>query len=180
MAEEGTTEKLTDKQQLFCEHYLICMNATKAAKLAGYSEPTAYAIGAENLRKPQIRAYIDARLNDVAMSANEVLTRLTAHARADIRDVLNDKGEFDFDKGNTNDALGLVSEIEQKEFGVKVKMVSSQTALVTLARFHSLLTDKHEVSGPGGTPLFGDLPEDELDRRLAEAEARKIAPAVSQ
>lgn len=51
-------EELTEKQKIFCREYIYDWNATRAAKVAGYSEDTAYAIGAENLRKPQIQAYI--------------------------------------------------------------------------------------------------------------------------
>lgn len=36
--------------------YMIDMNATQAAIRAGYSEKTAYAIGEENLKKPEIAA----------------------------------------------------------------------------------------------------------------------------
>lgn len=46
--------KLTTKQQRFIKEYLISGNATQAAKLAGYSEKTAYRTGADNLKKPQI------------------------------------------------------------------------------------------------------------------------------
>lgn len=49
---------LTEKQELFCQLYLIDFNATKAARDAGYSEDTAYSIGWENLRKPEIQARI--------------------------------------------------------------------------------------------------------------------------
>lgn len=49
---------LTEKQRIFCREYIYDWNATRAAKAAGYSEDTAYAIGAENLRKPQIQAHI--------------------------------------------------------------------------------------------------------------------------
>lgn len=47
-------EKLTPKQQRFVTEYLKCGNATEAAKHAGYSEKTAFRIGAENLQKPAI------------------------------------------------------------------------------------------------------------------------------
>lgn len=50
--------ELTDKQQRFCEEYLIDMNATQAAIRAGYSGKTAQAIGAENLTKPLIKKFI--------------------------------------------------------------------------------------------------------------------------
>jgi superfamily II DNA or RNA helicase len=54
--------KLNLKQRRFVNFYVGAANgnATKAAKLAGYSERTAYAIGAENLQKPGIRAAINA------------------------------------------------------------------------------------------------------------------------
>jgi phage terminase small subunit len=45
---------LTPKQALFVKEYLIDLNATQAAIRAGYSEKTAYSIGEENLKKPEI------------------------------------------------------------------------------------------------------------------------------
>lgn len=53
---------MTEKQKLFCEEYLISLNATQAAIKAGYSEKTAYSIGNENLKKPEIQEYIQKRL----------------------------------------------------------------------------------------------------------------------
>ena len=53
--------KLTDKQQTFVDEYLVDLNATQAAIRAGYSEKTAQQIGAENLSKPVIAEYIEAR-----------------------------------------------------------------------------------------------------------------------
>nr|DAQ89762.1 MAG TPA: Terminase small subunit [Caudoviricetes sp.] len=56
--------KLTDKQKRFIEEYLIDLNATQAAIRAGYSEKTAYSIGEENLKKPEIkRAIAEAQSN---------------------------------------------------------------------------------------------------------------------
>ncbi|WP_423245457.1 terminase small subunit [Mannheimia haemolytica] len=55
--------KLTDKQKRFVEEYLIDLNATQAAIRAGYSEKTAYSIGEENLRKPEIRSAIQEAKN---------------------------------------------------------------------------------------------------------------------
>lgn len=51
--------KLTAKQRRFIDEYLIDLNATQAAIRAGYSPDTAYSIGSENLKKPEIRARID-------------------------------------------------------------------------------------------------------------------------
>ena len=50
---------MTKKQQLFCEEYLIDLNATQAAIRAGYKPESAGSVGSENLKKPEIRARID-------------------------------------------------------------------------------------------------------------------------
>ncbi len=61
--------KLTAKQERFCYEYCIDFNATQAAIRAGYSETTAYAIGAENLKKPQIKKRIEEMQNNLAETA---------------------------------------------------------------------------------------------------------------
>lgn len=48
------------KQQRFVEEYLIDLNTTQAAILAGYSEKTAQEIGSENLSKPMVVKAIEA------------------------------------------------------------------------------------------------------------------------
>ena len=50
---------LTDKQKIFVYEYLVDYNATQAAIRAGYSKDTAGAIGAENLKKPQIQQFLE-------------------------------------------------------------------------------------------------------------------------
>ena len=52
-------KKLTQKQEEFCKQFIVDLNATQAAKRAGYSQDTAYSIGWENLRKPEIASRID-------------------------------------------------------------------------------------------------------------------------
>ena len=64
---------MTDKQTVFVQEYLKDMNATQAAIRAGYSEHTAYSIGQENLKKPEIKQAIDA-----AMSERQQRTAITA------------------------------------------------------------------------------------------------------
>lgn len=79
--------KLTAKQQRFCDEYLIDLNATQAAIRAGYSEKTARAIGAENLTKPDINAYIEKRMaeKEAALIADqdEVLKYITSVMRGE-------------------------------------------------------------------------------------------------
>lgn len=49
---------LNARQILFCKEYLVDLNASRAALAAGYSKHTAPFIGAENLKKPQIKEHL--------------------------------------------------------------------------------------------------------------------------
>tara|TARA_R110001592_G_scaffold65923_4_gene202441 strand:- start:319 stop:699 length:381 start_codon:yes stop_codon:yes gene_type:complete len=55
------TDKLTGKQKTFCLEYIKtnCSNGTAAAIKAGYSKKTAAVIANENLKKPNIKKFID-------------------------------------------------------------------------------------------------------------------------
>lgn len=78
---------MTDKQKRFCDEYLIDCNATQAAVRAGYSPKTAKQTGCENLTKPDLKAYIDERLeemhNEKTADAQEVLEYLTSVMRGE-------------------------------------------------------------------------------------------------
>ncbi|WP_283586315.1 terminase small subunit [Limosilactobacillus vaginalis] len=69
--------RLTTKQRLFADEYIKSGNATQSAIKAGYATKAAYRTGSENLRKPQIKAYIDAKM-----------TEIESHKIADAKEVL--------------------------------------------------------------------------------------------
>lgn len=81
---------LNKRQKLFVNYYLKSWNATDAAKKAGYSEKTAASIGYENLRKPEIKAYIHerthARDTQIVADADEVMAFLTSVMRGEVKD----------------------------------------------------------------------------------------------
>ena len=81
--------KMTPKQKRFCDEYLIDLNATQAAIRAGYSEKTAYSIGVENLKKPEIKKYIDERMaekeSELIADQDEVLKYLTSVMRGETK-----------------------------------------------------------------------------------------------
>lgn len=64
---------------------MIDLNATQAAIRAGYAKKTAYSIGEENLRKPEIKSRIETRMaeKEAALIADqdEVLKYLTSVMR---------------------------------------------------------------------------------------------------
>ena len=77
------------KQRLFVEAYLgqAAGNGTEAARLAGYkgSQATLAQVGHENLRKPEISAAVERRVEKSAMESDEVLSELSRVARMDPR-----------------------------------------------------------------------------------------------
>lgn len=82
--------KLTLKQKKFADEYIISGNATIAAIKAGYSEKTAGQTGAENLKKPYIKSYIEERLAELnsekIADQEEILQYLTSVMRGEHRE----------------------------------------------------------------------------------------------
>jgi len=63
-AGKGMGTKLSPKQRLFVDEYLIDFNASAAARRAGYSPKTAFRMGQENMQKPAIQAVLQLRMAD--------------------------------------------------------------------------------------------------------------------
>lgn len=74
---------LNHKRQKFVEEYLKCWNATEAARRAGYAHPNTQ--GPRLLVNVCVKNLITERLDELHMSADEVLERLARIARADPR-----------------------------------------------------------------------------------------------
>lgn len=94
-------KKLTAKQQRFCDEYLVDLNATQAAIRAGYSKKTAGVIATENLQKPNIKEYINKRMEEKEKSLiadqDEVLKYLTSVLRGESESeeiVIENVGDF--------------------------------------------------------------------------------------
>lgn len=92
---------LTAKQQRFCDEYLVDLNATQAAIRAGYSKRSAGVIAVENLKKPNIKAYIEKRMDEkekaLIADQDEVLKYLTEVLRGQSKSeeiVIENIGDF--------------------------------------------------------------------------------------
>ena len=83
-------QKLTVKQRRFVDAYIETGNATEAAKKAGYRAKTAAVTGHENLRKPNVKNAITARLKELEdaqiADTREVLIHLTSAIRGEIEE----------------------------------------------------------------------------------------------
>lgn len=79
--------KLTPKQRLFADEYVESGNATQSAIKAGYATKSARFIGAENITKSNIKAYIERKMSEIESNkiatAKEALQGITAIARGE-------------------------------------------------------------------------------------------------
>ena len=82
--------KLTLKQQKFADEYIISGNATDAAIKAGYAKRSAGQIGEQNLKKLEIKKYIEERLAELnsekIADQEEILQYLTSVMRGEYRE----------------------------------------------------------------------------------------------
>lgn len=139
--------KLTKKQEMFVEEYIIDLNATQAAIRAGYSKKTAGQIGEQNLKKLEIQQAINKKLAEkkekLIMKQDEILERLTQQGRREATDyqvvitekpVTNEKG----------DVVAIEKLPEIVEVPTQNKDVIK--ALETLGKYYVMWTDKQEVT----------------------------------
>lgn len=138
---------MTEKQQRFADEYIISLNATQAAIKAGYAKRSAQQIGAENLLKPVIKAYIDERLeqlkSDKIADQREVLEYLTSIMRGNEQEqTLRGVGE-------------LGQEIVDIDVGAKDRIKAAEL----LGKYYKTWTDKVEADVQG-TVVFAN--EDDI------------------
>lgn len=178
----NTEDDLTPKERMFVNAYLgeARFNATEAASIAGY-EGTRNALGVkgfELLRKSKITAIVNQRMNEAAMSANEVLSRLSDIATGKITDCVNEDGKFDLELAKERGVDKLLKKLKIKRTSKKVdsqttgpdddpetletsllyeevefEMYSAHEALRDLGKYHKLFTEKLEHSGADGLPI---------------------------
>ena len=149
--------QMTAKQRLFCDEYLIDMNATQAAIRAKYSKKTAHAIGLENLEKPLIKEYIQKRLEEkesrLIAKQDEVLQYLTSVMRGQSQSeivVVENIGDF------TSEARTMKKAPDEKERLKAAELLGKRYALFTekverdVDMALNINIDYGEDSGDGG------------------------------
>lgn len=158
---------LTDKQQLFCIHYIRCFNATKAYQKAyGVDYATAASIGYRLLEKDGVKQEIHRlkqdRLNREFLSESDVFQKYMDIAFADVTDFVefgNEDVDVILDTGerktitvshvnikNDADVDGtIISEVSKGKDGVKVKLADRMKALQWLTDHMDLATEKQKA-----------------------------------
>lgn len=154
-------KKLTPKQQAFADFYIELGNATQAAIKAGYSKKTAYSIGEENLRKPDIKAYIEQRMEELkterVADQQEILETLTSVLRGESRAAT---------------LIGLGGGEEMIERDMPPTMSERIKAAELLGKRYRMWTDKVDIEHSGEIETKMDL------SKLTDEELRAIANSI--
>ena len=141
---------MTEKQKIFADEYIICLNATRAYKKAYPNvkkDEVARANGSRLLTKANVKAYIDEQLEKLqserVADQQEVMEYLTAVMRGK----------------KTEPLLVLDGEGKQKVVDAIPPVQARTKAAELLGKRYRLFTDKQEVEEQG-TVVFAN--EDEI------------------
>ena len=135
---------LSKKRQVFVEEYLRCWNQTEAARRAGYKNP--HVMGCRLMKVKSVADTIAARIEEKAMSADEVLLRLAEQARGDISEFMTITGAIDWDAVGKKGYL-VKSILHRKGQNSKIELYDSQSALALLGKHHRLFVESHVIKG---------------------------------
>ena len=139
---------LTDKQQLFCIHYIRCFNATKAYQKAyGCGYTTAVTNGPALLGNTRIKEEIlqlkQDRLNREFLNESDIFQKYMDIAFADINDFADISAGFVTAKDGIDGTI--VSEVSNTQSGVKIKLADRMKALQWLTDHMDLATEKQKA-----------------------------------
>jgi phage terminase small subunit len=152
---------LSPKRIAFVEEYLRTFNAADAARRAGYSERTARSMGQQLLTLVDVQAAIKARLNQNAMTTDEVLNRLAAQSRADLGVFFRLSERWTEHPSPTQEVLD--SSIETDEKGHQI----------TLYKVRAVVLDTDKLLDPHYSHLikkFSDTPRNGLSIELHDVQ----------
>jgi phage terminase small subunit len=152
---------ITKKMHLFVEYYFPCnMNGTEAAIKAGYSPRTASVIATENLKKPYIKALIDAKLAEISekndISIEKLIKGYKNLAYSNVKNLFDEQGLMLPVQDLSDDVAAAISSIEVEtkmiiENGEKIPVVvkriklwNKNQALDSLAKYKGMFEGKGE------------------------------------
>ena len=137
--------ELTDKQQLFCIHYIRCFNATKAyQKTYGVDYATALVNGSRMLGNARIKDEI-LRLKQDRLAD---MTDFVEFGNGTFTDPETDE-EVQYSYVNLKDSKAvdgtLISEVSKGKDGAKIKLADRMKALQWLSDHMDLATEKQKA-----------------------------------
>ncbi len=175
--------KLTGKQKIFADEYLIDLNATRAYRTAYPNckkDSSADAAARKLLGNTRIQTYISERMQErqkrTEITQDRVLQELAAIAFARATDYV----EIRYNGVNSNvvikpttdlteEQIGAIAGIKEGANGIEIKLNDKERALEMLGRHLGMWNDKINISGEVNTNNpYKDLTTEEL-RKLIES-----------
>lgn len=149
---------MTRKQKLFADLYILYGNATRAAKEAGYSHKSADRTGHDNLKKHEIKSYIDTEMKakdkKIIADADEVLKFLTDTMRGNYKEetiVIEATGDY-----------CSAARIMKKEIQPKDKLNAAEL----LGKRYQIFTEKIKISDD--KDIYTKEEIDEANKKMIE------------
>ena len=167
MAERG----LTARQKKFASEYVICLNATQAAKNAGYAPDSAHVRGSELVRNSKVQAEMKRLFDSISMQPEEIIGRLAAQARGDFGDFIDgDTMTMSWEQAKELGITHLIKKIKQttitstdkdgdgKDTHIfEFELYDAQKALVHLGKTFAMFINRQELTGKDGASLMEGL-----------------------
>jgi phage terminase small subunit len=159
--------KMTARQSAFCSAYITSLNATQAAKEAGYSAKTASQIGERLLRNVEVAAEIErlkkARSERTEITADRVLREFARIGFLDVRKLFNSDGSLKRLDELDDDVAACIASIEVNEMrdgdgfvighAKKIRLWDKIASLTKLAQHLGLLDPCLTIKGDAANPL---------------------------
>lgn len=158
-------DTMDDQHQLFCDHYLITLNAADSYRKAGYKSTNKASVENSAIRllsNVRVRNYIQWKIKQrkkkLAVDEKYVLDKLQQITKVKITDY------FDIEDGSIylkdltkipDAAVELIEEISETVSGIRIKLISKSSALDKIGAHMGMWNkDKQQGSGTGGTKFI--------------------------
>jgi len=155
------SKKLTVKQRKFIAEYIKTGNATQSAIAAGYSKATAYSIGQENLKKPEILKAVEKRMKKFDVTVDNVVQELAKMGFANMLDYVRttDQGDAFVDlSALSREQAAAIQEVTVEEYTegrgenkrdirkTKFKLADKRGSLELLGKHLKMFTESVEIN----------------------------------
>ncbi len=166
--------KLTPKQRLFVQEYLIDLNAKQASIRAGYSPANAEFQGHQLINNPKVKQAIELamyeRVQRTKVTQDRVIEELAKIAFINSTDVVNSY-DASLRNGATREDTAAISSIRVKRlptregFGVEreIKLHDKIRALELLGKHLGLFNDKLNITADAVVRIVDDLGDSKDD-----------------
>lgn len=174
---------LSDQQAVFVAAYVVDLDPQAAAAEAGYDPTHGTTLLKNPYVRAAVDKAISQRVVSAGITVERVLSELAKIGFADIGSVLEwgereaelTDGIVDIDEAGAPvtgkirkvypfvhlkstseippEARAAISEISETKDGIKVKFHGKIEALLNMGKYLKMFVERHEHSGPGGTPI---------------------------